>query len=994
MVKEKTMAPNNRRHAYIKQSGGAGLPIKFGLLTMLAVMVSIYGVMTAYATIEVTPVVQSERIEAGTVIEREIGGRQSHNFSFELDAGMYLRVVVDQKLGDVRVRLYNARGEKIHEADRAGVVSLSAIAEEGTRYRLEVVSLQRSGVIGRYVLKLENLHAAGTEDRQRLAAEMLVNEGLAIGKSRKPDDVKAAVTKLNEARRIWERLGDQGEQAATLYFLALRYEDLGDYDNARRADRRALELSRQSGDRIRESLVLGHLGNLALRLEDDREALDYYEQAAQVSRTAGNLSLEQIHLANSGVIAKRNREYGKAMSIYLQALKGAREMGDESYEVSILNNLARVHDLSGEQQKAIETYQEILPIWRKLGNLDGESATLKNLGAVYESMGQNERAMEQYRLALEKGSQLGNPNREAHIRADLARVYRTLGRIDQARAEIERALTIFESLRARLASPTHRARFASSSRKYTDLMLDLLLKGGDQKVSTIEQEKAFEYSERARARSLQEMLISAGVDFRQGADKELLKREAALKKEIEAMDSKRLQLLAGKGAGAAEIEKELRGLHTRYENLVSDMRQASPQLADLTQFQPVSLDQLQKSLLDDRSVLLEYYLGDDQSYLMAVTQSSFRTYLLPPREKIEKLAGNLYDAMSAPGVKKRFETPRERADRMSKAEKEFNLAAGELSRMLIGPVSDQIGDRTLILIPDGVLQYIPFAALPDPRTGSMIPLIVSNEIVNMPSAATLMTLRQSERRRSDSDRSIAVLADPVFSREDARFEQLSVSNVSQSGDESAITAMKNIITRGSSEGLKLPRLKYSRAEATTIAALSKSDSNLLALDFRANRDLFTGSDLSRYRYLHLATHGLMNSEVPALSGLVLSLVDENGQGRNGVLKMDDIYNLKLDAELVVLSACQTALGKEIRGEGLIGLTRGFMYAGARRVVSSLWMVDDAATAELMKHFYEGMMKKNLGPSASLRAAQITMLKKEGWNAPYFWAGFILQGEPR
>jgi len=167
---------------------------------------------------------------------------------------------------------------------------------------------------------------------------------------------------------------------------------------------------------------------------------------------------------------------------------------------------------------------------------------------------------------------------------------------------------------------------------------------------------------------------------------------------------------------------------------------------------------------------------------------------------------------------------------------------------------------------------------------------------------------------------------------------------------------------------------------------------LKATGFQANRATATGPDLSRYRIIHFATHGLLNSEHPLLSGLVFSLVDENGKPQDGFLRMHEIYNLQLPAELVVLSACQTALGEEIKGEGLVGLARGFMHAGARRVVASLWQVDDMATAQLMGYFYRGMLKGNLRPAAALRAAQIELSRSPRWSSPYYWAGFVMQGE--
>ncbi len=192
----------------------------------------------------------------------------------------------------------------------------------------------------------------------------------------------------------------------------------------------------------------------------------------------------------------------------------------------------------------------------------------------------------------------------------------------------------------------------------------------------------------------------------------------------------------------------------------------------------------------------------------------------------------------------------------------------------------------------------------------------------------------------------------------------------------------------------LRRLLFSRDEAEAILTVAPQSLGLKALDFQANRRLAMSDELSQYRVIHFATHGLLDSKHPELSGLVLSLVDEAGRPQDGFLRLHEIYNLRLNADLVVLSACQTGLGKEVRGEGLIGLTRGFMYAGAPRVIASLWQVDDAATAELMKRFYRVMIQEKLPPAAALRAAQIAMMKKKHWQSPYYWGAFVLQGEWR
>lgn len=251
---------------------------------------------------------------------------------------------------------------------------------------------------------------------------------------------------------------------------------------------------------------------------------------------------------------------------------------------------------------------------------------------------------------------------------------------------------------------------------------------------------------------------------------------------------------------------------------------------------------------------------------------------------------------------------------------------------------------------------------------------------------------------------LAVIADPVFDRTDPRFTTAATQTngsaqpvsiavddarsiehlAANSGDQAGVTNVRLVI----------PRLQFTRQEADQLLALTPKNSSFRALDFQASRATALDPALGQYRYLHFATHGYLDSERPGLSALLFSMVDAQGNPQNGFLRANDIYNLKLPAELVVLSACQTGLGKEIKGEGLVGLTRGFMYAGAARVVVSLWNVNDKATADLMTKFYEKMLRQGQRPAAALRAAQVEMWKQKQWQSPYYWAPFTMQGEWR
>ncbi len=274
------------------------------------------------------------------------------------------------------------------------------------------------------------------------------------------------------------------------------------------------------------------------------------------------------------------------------------------------------------------------------------------------------------------------------------------------------------------------------------------------------------------------------------------------------------------------------------------------------------------------------------------------------------------------------------------------------------------------------------------REATYTPLIVQHEIITLPSASSLAILREQVQGRTPAPKKVAVIADPVFEENDSRFQ----------GDYQTQTEKNNInkiALRQSIDdflGKNFGRLDHTRNEAEAILALVPDNLEKLALDFNANRQTATDSSLSQYQIVHFATHGLLNETQPELSGLVFSLYDEQGTEKPGFLQLNDIFNLTLSADLVVLSACETGIGQEIRGEGLVSLTRGFMYAGAERVVVSLWAVVDSSTSEFMQDYYRKILETGANPATAMRETQLKMLQSNQYNAPYFWAPFVFQGE--
>jgi CHAT domain-containing protein len=313
-----------------------------------------------------------------------------------------------------------------------------------------------------------------------------------------------------------------------------------------------------------------------------------------------------------------------------------------------------------------------------------------------------------------------------------------------------------------------------------------------------------------------------------------------------------------------------------------------------------------------------------------------------------------------------------------------------LSQLLLGKVR-QAGIGRLLIVPDGLLQYISFSALLLPAEDGSSPYLISQyEIMMLPSASALNTLRKAAEKRGPPTHTAAIVADPVVERDDPRVPHVHHANTRKSQERPSDLKMA---LRDIQAPEDVTRLPGSRAEARAIEQAFGAEDVVLALDFRASRDNILQGMLEHYRFVHFATHGIIDVRRPEMSGLVLSLVNERGQSQNGYLRLGDIYKLKLSADLVVLSACNSALGKELESEGIIGLPRGFLYAGGRSVIASLWKMEDEAAADFMKGLY-ARIKQGESPSAALRGTQLEMSQGRRWPQPFYWASFALQGDPQ
>lgn len=823
-----------------------------------------------------------------------------------------------------------------------------------------------------------------------------------------------AIDYYNQSLQVARAAGGRRDDATTLNNIGVVYRDIGESQKALDYYNQALQLRKAAGDRRGQAQSLSNIGRVYADLGDAQTSLDYYEQALLLRREVGDRRGEAITLNNLGVLYTGLDEKQKALDYLNQSLQLGRTAGNRQGEAQTLNNLGLIYNRLGEQQKALDHYNQAFALFRAIGNRLWEAGTLNDLGKVYDDLGERQKAIDYYDKSLSLSRIVGDRQGETLALYNIARYERNRGELIAARAHSEVALNIIESLRAKIGSPELRATYFASRQQFYHFYIDLLMRLHKLRPTEGHDAEALISSERARARSLLELLAEARADIRQGADPVLLERERTLQQRLNAKSERQIRLRSSEPAKALTegvtkelkaLENEIGALTTEYQQVQAQIRIKSPRYAVLTQPQRLSLKEIQQ-LLDPDTLLLEYELGEEHSYLWAVTPTTLNSFELPERAEIEKAAKRVYELLMARNERVEVETAVARQARVARADTDYSKAAADLSEMILKPASAQLGNKRLVIVSDGALQYIPFAALPMPSTaqppragGVNPPLIVEHEIVNLPSASTLAVLRHEVEGRKPAAMTVAVLADPVFDKDDERVKAVSAAKkpATQAATATEVAVMRDVerAMGDLDSDFRFPplRLTATRWEAEAITKLVTAREAMQARDFAANRQTATSTELSRYRIVHFATHAFINSTHPELSGMVLSLVNEQGEPQDGFLRMHEIFNLKLPAELVVLSACQTGLGKEVKGEGMIGMTRAFMYAGSPRVVVSLWSVKDRPTSELMARFYKRMLGgKKQSPAAALRAAQIEMWKETNWKAPYFWAGFILQGE--
>jgi CHAT domain-containing protein/tetratricopeptide (TPR) repeat protein len=944
--------------------------------------------------------------------------------------GDYFFAVANQETRDAVLTLFGPRGRQLLRVDSLSAAKgppwpaeeIHWVATARGEHRVELTVTLPDDDRGPCGLRLAARRRATEADRRRALAEADLARAHALRRTKKPEPCLAGIALFESAQRRFADLDLPRRRGEALYGLGLLQREclredeaalqaftqagplfagepaseatvrqhlgelrfgLGDLENAIGDYRRAFELRRRLGDRTGEALSASTLGHaLHLRGRYD-EAADLFDRALSLRESGEDSGLQAQTLLNRGHLHRDLGEVGRARERFSAALELYRQVKDRNGEAIALNALGILALDVGRPGEALEplqaalalrepgsreqavtlttlgvtfrqlrrtadarrAYTAALPIFRALGDFREEALCLGNLARLEATTRHDAAALSHFDRALELFRTLDDPPDMAWILEGKARVLRRRGHLQAARELMEEALAAVERHRFSQTSFTTRAAFFATRQDSYGFLIDLLMAMHRKAPASGYAAAALEVSERSLARSLLDGLAASGLDLPRGeAAPELHARERQLEREIDALVSRQTRMAEDPGTATLlrQVESDLGSRWEQLDRVRAELRAADPRYAALTQPRSWSAAEIQRELLDRDTLLLEYRLGEERSFLWAVTPDSLESFELPGRAVLEKAIRRTFDLLA----RSRFRT----------AEVFSRRPLAELSRLLLAPAASLPAGKRLLIVGDGVLQSLPFAALPEP--GGSEPLIARHEIVTLPSASVLGVLRQEVAGRPRAPKTLWVLAAPAFA---GRFDPL----------------------------------PYAKEEAAAILALAPAADRHAFLGPQASRAAVLGGALGDYRLLHFATHGTFGAAEPGGSRLVLAQTDSRGRPRtNGFLHLADIYELDLRADLVVLSACKSALGRELRGEGMMGMTRGFFYAGAERVLVSLWNVNDRASAELMHRFYRGMLAEGLSPAAALRAAQDGIRRQARWRAPYYWAGFTLQGEWR
>ncbi len=738
------------------------------------------------------------------------------------------------------------------------------------------------------------------------------------------------------------------EYSAARAHLKLAYLVIaeGNFEVARCHCESALPVFQRIADKDNAAIALNILGLIARQSGDLEESLSDYRRARNHFASVRDDLGEVESISAIAEILLSQRKYGDLEPLYVRKLHLAQATSHHAFLAWALLDMAGVYARQHRYTQADETYQRGLAEFRVAGNPDGESVALERTAEFQAEQGRYQQALNILGEAQALREHAGEIEDLARIQHSRARIYLRLNDLEKARSEIEKTITIIESQRLRIAKFDSRAQYFASVHDYYSSYIQVLMALDKLHPNQKYAQLAFEAAEKSKVRSLLDLLDNI-------------------------QQTVRCDTLLAHNSRSVTVEANEEASDTRA----------------LSTTQPLTLDDVRAQIGDGDTLLLEFSLGEDRSFAWVVDGDSLKAFDIAPAVEIRNRVRVFRKAL-LPIESKANEAPVDYLRRRAAARNILLLQSRQLAKLLFGPVRLPARKR-LLIVPDGPLQYLPFAALAVPGNGRVsVPLVELYELAMLPSASALVSLRKTAGKRPQPADEVTVFADPAFEPPGKPTPAAVPSSFGFPRSRELTRALRDL-----RDTQWIPNLPGSRDEAFAIQQITGPARTRLVMGFDANREAIMAPSIARQRIIHFATHGMMDTRHPEMSGLVLSMFNKRGEYQDGYLTLSDIYNLKLSADLVVLSSCESALGKDLGSEGINGLPRAFLYAGARSIIASLWKVDDDATVPLMKIFYSRLQRGEAPPRA-LRDAQLDLLKNTQLSDPYYWAAFVVEGDYR
>ncbi len=809
----------------------------------------------------------------------------------------------------------------------------------------------------------------------------IIRAHLNIGQFQLAQNSLAEAAQSNEtAQSLSSNGGFKDLEAEALINLGFIEYRKGGWDNVLKYLREAEKLVNVETDPVMMTKIATATAETYIESGFPEIGLPKYQEALEYVRTANRPRDELVVRWGVGRALFFSQQYDKALSTLHDTLKEA-ELQEQPVVIAMCHDLlGRVYEANSDHLAALGHLEIAFDLYSKAKNTMEAARARAWIGQIYENLGRFDQARTAYQEALQTFDRLSDRVNQSATLFVLGRLEMKSGNYDRAESLLRRSIDATENMRRMSTSRDLTAGFSATVHDRYELYIQCLMRSVPGPSASSRATLAFETSESARGRSLAELLRVTETNLLSNVDPELSAQETSLRQLLRVKEDERVWLLARESNEQQQdrlkkLDAELERLGTEYKNVLASINARYPAYKQITQPESWDLRRIQEEVIaDNNTVLLEYLVGSERSFVWAVTRNGITSHELPSREVISNTVQRLYNLLKEP---------------KPQAGGELDQIANKLAEMILFPVAAELNKKHIIVAPDDALNYIPFQILPVGPNNPK-PLVAEHDITYVPSASILGELRKEAGRRGVRAKALAIFGNPVFAAK-GDSEQLTA----QTSPDELKHAWRGIeLDSDTSDFSSLDTMFYAGREIENLRNVATEAQTFAASREDATREQLLKMDFSQYAILHFATHGLLNPEHPEKSGLLLSSKNREGKSVDPFIGLQDIYSLRAPVDLVVLSACQTGLGKEIRGEGLVGLTRGFMYAGATSVVASLWKVEDKATAELMKRFYVEMLKNGKPPAEALRSAQNSIRQEPQWSSPHYWAGFTLQGEYR